>query len=104
MAPGISDEIKLKTGTSTTIMLKGLASAGYEWKYAIDNNKDCIKISKEFVLKEKLTQKNVGASADEVFTITARKKGTVIIYFFQQRSWEKNIRPVNEKKVKINID
>ena len=104
MLSGITDEIKLKTGTSTTVKLKGLATAGYEWNYAIDDNNDCINVSKEIVLPEKLTQKNMGASADEVFTIIAQKKGKVNIHFSQQRSWEKNIDPVNEKKVKIIIE
>ena len=104
MPSSMTDEIKLKTGTSTTVNLKGSATAGYEWNYAIDDNEDCIKVSKEFVLPEKLTPKNMGASADEVFTITAIKKGRVNIHFSQQRSWEKNIDAVNEKKIKIIIE
>jgi predicted secreted protein len=104
MPSGKTDEIKLKPGSSTAVPLKGLATAGYEWSYAIEGNKDCIKVSKEFVLPEKLTQKNMGASADEVFTITAQKKGIVNIHFSQRRSWEKNRDPVNEKKVKIIVE
>jgi predicted secreted protein len=98
------EDIKLKTGESTTIKLKGLATAGYEWNYSIDTNKDLITISKDFILTEKLTQKNMGTSADEVFTITANNKGFVIITFFQQRNWEKNVDPVNKKKIKISIE
>ncbi|MEP6926483.1 MAG: protease inhibitor I42 family protein [Ginsengibacter sp.] len=104
MASDIVGDIKLKTGESTTIKLKGLATSGYEWNYSIDNNKDCIKVSKEFMPPDKSIKKNIGASSDEVFTITAQKKGTANINFFQQRSWEKNIDPVHEKKVKIIID
>jgi predicted secreted protein len=103
MAAG-TEEITLKKGISTTIKLKGSATAGYAWNYTIDDNKDYIRVTKEFVLPEKLTPGKMGASADEVFTITAQKKGTVHIYFYQQRSWEKNMDPVNEKKVKIIID
>jgi predicted secreted protein len=104
MTQEIIEEIKLKTGDLTTVKLKGLATAGYEWNYAIDENKDHVEVSKEFKLAEKLTQKNMGASADEIFTIKANKKGTVNIYFSQKRSWEKNIDPINEKKVKIIIE
>ncbi|MEP6949876.1 MAG: protease inhibitor I42 family protein [Ginsengibacter sp.] len=99
-----TDEIKLKTGTSTTITLKGLATAGYAWNYTTDDNNDCIKVSKEFVLPEKSGQKNMGASADEVFTITAQKKGVVTVHFSQLRSWEKETDPANEKKVKVIIE
>lgn len=98
------EEIKLKTGESTTIQLKGLATAGYEWNYTLDNNKNLVTISKDYVLTEKLTRKNVGKSADEIFTIKANNKGVATISFFQGRSWEKNVRPVNEKKIKITIE
>ena len=104
MSSGITDEIKLRTGASATIQLKGLSTAGYVWNYLIDGNKDFIKVSKEFTQPEKLTQIKMGASVDEVFTITAQKKGTIYIRFFQLRSWEKNTDPINEKRVKIIIE
>jgi len=104
MPADIIEEIKLKTGESTSLKLKGLATAGYEWNFTTDDNKNYVEVSKEFKLSEKLTQKNMGASADEIFTIKANKNGIVNIYFFQKRNWEKNTNPVNEKKVKIIIE
>jgi predicted secreted protein len=100
--PSGTDQIKLKPGESSTIKLKGLATAGYAWNYTTDGNKDCIKVSKDFVMPG--TSAKPGASADEVFTITAKKPGKVNICFSQQRSWEKNADPVNEKKVTVLID
>ncbi len=97
------DAIKLATGKSTSITLKGLATAGFEWNYTSDN-KNCIKVTRKFSISEKPGQKNIGASADEIFTITGLKKGTVNIRFFQQRGWEKNSDPINEKKVKIIVE
>lgn len=96
------EEIKLKKGDSTTIKLKGLATAGYEWNYTLDEDKDCIKISKDFAPYD---GKDIGhgTSADEIFTITALKKGTTIIHFTQQRNWGKST-PVNEKNIKIIIE
>ena len=81
-----------------------MATAGYQWNYTIDDDKDCVKVSKDFAAPAKSTQKNIGASADEVFTITAQKKGTANIYFSQQRSWEKNADAANEKKVTIIVE
>lgn len=103
MDTNIPDVIKLKNGESTSITLKGLATAGFEWNYTTDN-KDCIKVSREFVLPKNTNSKIIGASANEIFTIKAQKKGTVTISFVQQRSWEKNVDPVNQKKVKIVIE
>jgi len=93
------EEINLKTGESTTIQLKGLATAGYVWSYVTDDNKKLVSISKDYLS----VQKTVGASADEVFTITANNKGIVNISFFQKRNWEKNSNAANEKKIKITI-
>ena len=104
MATDQMDEIKLQPGETKVITLKGLASAGYEWNYSIDHNKNLLNIKKDFVLAEKLTSKNMGASADEVFTIKAEASGIVDITFFQKRGWEKNTEPVNIKTLKIIIE
>lgn len=80
METGI-DEVKLKTGKSTSITLNGLATAGFEWHYTADN-KDCIKVTRKFSVDEKPGQLSMGANANEVFTIAALKKGTVNIRFF----------------------
>jgi predicted secreted protein len=93
-------EIHLKTGESTTVQLKGLATAGYQWNYVTDDNKNLVSISKDYLS----TPKAIGASADEVFTITANNKGIVNISFFQKRNWEKNSNAANEKKIVITIE
>jgi predicted secreted protein len=100
----MTDEIRLKTGETTSITLNGLATAGYQWNYTIEGDKDCVEVSKDYAPLRKSIQKNVGASADEVFTITAQKKGTANIYFSQQRSWEKSADASNEKKVTVTVE
>ena len=100
----VTDEIKLKPGESTAITLKGSATAGYLWNYTTDDKKNCLEITREFTRPENANQQKAGASVDEVFTITAQKKGMVNIHFSQQRSWEKNTEPVNKKKVNIIIE
>ena len=104
MAEENMEELKLKKGESATIKLKGLGTAGYQWDYTISENKNIATVSKDFILPGNLTQKNVGASADEVFTITAIEKGIVNIFFFQKRSWEQNTNPINSRKVKVIIE
>lgn len=104
MAEENLEELKLKKGESATIKLKGLGTAGYQWDYTIPDKKNIITVSKDLILPGKLTQENVGLSADEVFTITAVGTGTVNILFSQKRSWEQNINPVNTRKVKVVID
>ena len=93
------EEIHLKTGESTTLQLKGLSTAGYQWNYTSDDNKNLVSISKDYLS----IPKTIGASADEVFTITANAKGIVNISFFQKRNWEKMSNAANERKIKIII-
>ena len=45
----VPDEIKLATGASATIKLKGLATAGYVWNYTTDADENAITVSKDFV-------------------------------------------------------
>lgn len=102
--PGANEEqVKLNVGESTNVQLKGLASAGYVWNYKIDNNQDCLNISKNYVNDGKTSQAKMGTSSDEVFTIKAIKKGNVNIKFLQSRSWEPNEDPVKEKNIMIII-
>ncbi len=97
------EEFEIRKGATLTITLKGLATAGYEWNYKIEGNKDCLKILKDFDTDKKLKQKSGGDSVDEIFLITGEKPGVASIHFTQQRSWEKNTDPVNKKKVKIVV-
>ncbi len=94
--------IELKSGDSTVINLKGLASAGYEWTCDSGNN-EIISIRKDFVMEKPNSPVPTSASAAEVFTIKALKKGTIVLHFSQSRSWEKNVPPVNTKTMEIRI-
>ena len=99
MPVGNIEEINLKTGESTVVQLKGLATAGYQWSYTTDDNKHLVSISKDYLS----VPNTIGASADEIFTIKANNKGVVLISFFQKRNWEKNNNAANEKQIKITI-
>ncbi len=103
MAEENGEELKLKKGESATITLKGLGTAGYQWDYSIPYNKNIVTVSKDLIFPGKLTQENVGASADEVFTITAVETGIVNIFFVQKRSWEQNTDAINSRKVEVTI-
>jgi predicted secreted protein len=102
--PDDYDEIKLRVGETTIVQLKGLGTAGYQWTYSVNNNKSLVTISKDFILTDNTSRKNAGQSAEEAFIIKANKKGVVLITFLQQRSWEKNVDPVSQKKIKIVIE
>jgi predicted secreted protein len=97
------EEIKLNKGESTQIKLEGLGTAGYIWSYRIDGNQQVVSVTKDFVMPEKKSEQTAGASADEIFAIKANEPGVVSVTFFQKRSWETNVAPVNEKKIIITV-
>jgi predicted secreted protein len=99
-----AEKLKLKKGESATIKLKGQGTAGYQWNYSIAENKDIVSLCKDYIMPGKLIQKNIGLSADEVFTITAVETGIVAIDFFQKRSWEQKADIISSKKVEVIIE
>jgi len=53
MPVGNIEEINLKTGESTVVQLKGLATAGYQWSYTTDDNKQPGKYFKRLSVRPK---------------------------------------------------
>lgn len=104
MVPDNVEEIKLKTGESTDITLKGLGTTGFTWNFTTDTDKPLVAISKEYGPLENYTHKIMGGSADEIFIIKALAKGVVNISFVQKKIWEKNTNSLNSKTVKVTVE
>lgn len=104
MSSNVADEIKLQPGASAAVKLKGSATAGYIWNYTTDDKENCISISKNFESPAQSTAKAIGVSSDEIFTITAQKKGIVHVYFFQRRSWKKVPMQPMRKKLRLLLN
>ena len=85
------------------VVLKGKGTAGYIWEHAI-SEKDIISVEENRQAVKKNAVPMPGNSLDEIFTVTALKKGKVILHFFLIRSWEpSSIKPKDEKKIAIEV-
>jgi predicted secreted protein len=90
--------VQLEPGAQHVVRLKGLSAAGYEWVYENSNEKTA-GVQKTF----DPPADHVGASAAEIFTITALHAGEVILTFRQVRTWEPGKPPREEKVLKVSI-
>ncbi len=95
------ENLQLKKGENHVLQLKGLATAGYEWGYTIENEK-IVSVQKQFVATDQTEKKLAGASANESFTITGLQKGSTQVHFKQARSWETG-NSSNEKQVTVTV-
>ena len=98
-----SQTVQLKLHEHFTLTLKGRSAAGYQWTPATDKE-NIISINKKIAAQNKDPQKLIGASSDEVFTITALQKGKVTVHFKQLRVWEAGSKPVEEKILVLVIE
>jgi predicted secreted protein len=96
--------VRLKQGDQHIIRLRGLGTAGYEWIY--ENSDTTIAgVQKEYADEsESLSERNLGPSATEIFTITALHQGEATLRFQQVRQWEPGKAPREEKLVKLVVD
>lgn len=94
----------IHTGESFEINLIGKGTAGYEWLYKT-NREDIISVEQKKQPVKRSKSIIPGSSADEVFTITALKKGNVTLHFYLVRTWEDDtVEPKDEKKIKIMVE
>ena len=95
----LKETISLHIGEQYKVALPGLATAGYVWQYSCTNS-PLLLIQKS--IKPVSSNSPIGSSEEEIFTITASRKGIAQIHFFQVRACEKN-QPAEEKILDIII-
>lgn len=94
--------IRLKVGQTHVVQLKGKGTTGYQW-IAFPKSKKIITVTKSFSSKE-IKKEIIGASANEVFTITAMQKGNTTLVLKQIKPWEKKPVPLAEISHEIIVE
>ncbi len=93
--------LHLSLNEKKELRFSGLGTAGYIWKCNLDDETK-LKVEKTFAGTDK-TATPTGASSDEVFYLTALKKGTVNATFIQFRSWEPEASAIKKENYSIEI-
>ena len=99
-------KLELKRGQKHEILLKGLGSAGYSWKYTVKDS-EIIGISLSTVDIQCKPPEGASPpqiySKDQMFTITAKKAGKAEVHLVQSRPWESKKPPLNELLIEITV-
>ncbi|MDB5277647.1 MAG: hypothetical protein JWR61_2602 [Ferruginibacter sp.] len=94
--------IKLSVNEKKDLRFAGLGTAGYLWKCNLDDDSK-VKVEKRMDT-EPMRSNAVGASHDEIFTVTALKKGIVHASFIQYRNWEAETSAIKKMDYIIEIN
>jgi predicted secreted protein len=95
--------LTLRVGEEHELRLPGLATAGYQWSCDEEGTGEVLAVSKLPRAQDRPDPSPVGASADEVFRITALHQGTATLRFEQRRRWEKDAPPLNTHLVEVDV-
>jgi predicted secreted protein len=95
-------ELRLRVGEEQTIRLPGLATAGYRWQAAVEDEKVATVSSRFEAGEEKLGSK-AASSRDELVTVTGQAVGTTQLSLVQRRSWEGEADPIAAHTLTITV-
>jgi predicted secreted protein len=96
--------LTLKVGEEHEVRLSALATAGYHWTCELEGAKDAVAVSRQWASPEdRPDPSDVGTSAEEIFTITALRPGTVTLRFTQRRRWETDTPPLNSFVMGVDV-
>lgn len=91
-------------GKDFNIALDSNATTGYQWQLARPLNTKIVRYVKNLYRSNaSQNSKMVGVGGKEYWTFRALKKGQTEIVFKYVRPWEKGIKPVDIKTVKISV-
>ena len=94
----VPEELRLRVGEEETIRLPGLATAGYRWEAAVEDERIAT-VSTRFEISD---QKRA-ASADELVTVSGRAEGRTRLSLVQRRSWEGEAEPIAAHDVTVTV-
>ena len=92
----------MNVGEEQTIRLPGLATAGYRWQAAVDDEKVAT-VSSRFEGGEKKLESRAATSRDELVTVTGQAVGTTRLSLVQRRSWEGDAEPIAAHTLTITV-
>ena len=103
MSLSTSSTIRLKAGEQYTLVLKGRFTAGYQWTFSAEPE-DIVSVDKKVKPQKEPGDKRAGSSANELFILTAIRKGEATVHFRQLRIWEAGSKPLEEQKITVIVE
>ena len=94
----LPDQLSLRTGDETSVLLPSRARAGYVWEATVEDEA-VVQASTQF-------EKAVGGgtfSPHELLSIRGRRAGTTRIRLVQRRTWEEDVEPIGAHVITVNV-
>lgn len=98
----VPEELRLRVGEEHTLRLPGLATAGYRWQAAIEDE-GVATVSSRFDSGEATGAARTASSRDELVTVSGRAEGTTRLSLVQRRSWEGGGDPIARHDVVVTV-
>jgi predicted secreted protein len=94
----LPDQLSLRTGDETSVLLPSRAGAGYVWDATVEDEA-IVEASMQF-------EPAVGQgtfSPNEVLSVRGREAGTTRVRLVQRRTWEKDVEPIGAHVITVNV-
>jgi predicted secreted protein len=98
----VPEELRLQVGEEQTIRLPGLATAGYRWQAAVEDERVAT-VSSRFEDSADKREPKAASSRDELVTVAGRAEGATRLSLVQRRSWENDAEPVAKHDIKVEV-
>jgi predicted secreted protein len=98
----VPEELRLRVGEEQTVRLPGLATAGYRWQAAVDDEKVAT-VSARFETGKENLESKAASSRDELVTVSGQAVGTTRLSLVQRRSWEGDADPIAAHTLTITV-
>jgi len=100
-----NDEITLSKGRTLEVSLDSNPTTGYTWIVSAISNHHVLQGNNvsRYIAGERATKGLVGAGGSEIFSFKAILEGTAKLIFRYARSWESEVKPVEEYVLQITV-
>ena len=102
MGSEADDAIDLRVGEERSVRLSGLGVAGYRWVVDVEGDPAVAEVHSQGTEGDEGGEA-AGASAEEVFSIHAKRPGEALIRFEQRRPWERGAPPTNQHTIQLRV-
>jgi predicted secreted protein len=97
------DTLTLRPGERRELRLPALGAAGYTWTSRLEGDAEAVDVAHGRPPAEELEGRPIGASADVLVTVTARRPGHVTLHLEHRRVWEADRPPLEHRHYDIEI-
>jgi predicted secreted protein len=98
----LPDELSLRTGDETSVLLPSRAGAGYVWEATVEDEA----VVEALTRFEGADDAAVGErtfSPNELLALRGRRAGTTRVRLVQRRTWEKDVEPIGAHVITVNV-